>query len=285
MAAKLLDGKKLSQELRQTIAARAAALKEKGIVPGLAVILVGNDPASEIYVRNKGRACEETGLYSETIRMPEDTTQERLEAEIDRLNEDPKIHGILVQLPLPKGLNESAALARIRPEKDVDGFHLINVGALFTGTPRVVPCTPRGALYMIKQTGARLSGMEAVVIGRSNIVGKPMAMLLMQENCTVTVCHSRTRDLGEHTRWADILVAAVGKAGFVTGDMVKEGAIVIDVGINRVDGRILGDVDFGSVSEKASWITPVPGGVGRMTITMLLENTVDAAERTMAVVL
>ena len=249
------------------------------------MILVGNDPASEIYVRNKGKACEETGLYSETIRLPENITQERLEDEIDRLNADPKIHGILVQLPLPSGLDENAALARIHPEKDVDGFHLINIGALSVGTPGVIPCTPRGAMYMIRSTGEKLSGKEAVVIGRSNIVGKPMAMLLMRENCTVTVCHSRTRNLREHTLRADILVAAVGRPGFVTADMVREGAIVIDVGINRVDGKVVGDVDFDRVREKASWITPVPGGVGRMTITMLLENTVEAAERAMTVVL
>ena len=281
MAAKILDGKVLSAEIKDQVAQRVAAMKAKGVIPGLAVILVGNDPASEIYVRNKGKGCEETGMLSRTIRMDENTTQEALEEEIEKLNRDPAIHGILVQLPLPAHLDEQAALAKILPEKDVDGFHLVNAGHLMTGTEGVVPCTPKGALYMIRSAGIDLSGKEAVVIGRSNIVGKPMAMLLLQQNCTVTMCHSRTRDLAEHTRRADILVAAVGKAGFVTADMVKPGAVVIDVGINRVDGKVCGDVDFETVKEVAGWITPVPGGVGRMTIAMLLANTADAAERTM----
>ena len=281
MAAQILDGKVMSEKLRAEIAERVAGLKAKGVTPGLAVILVGNDPASEIYVRNKGKGCEETGMYSRTIQLPEETTQEELDSEIEKLNADPAIHGILVQLPLPKHLDEQAALAKILPEKDVDGFHLINAGNMLTGTEGVIACTPRGALYMIKSTGIDLNGKEAVVIGRSNIVGKPMAMLLLRENCTVTICHSRTKNLAEHTRRADILVAAVGKAGFVTADMVKDGAIVIDVGINRVDGKVCGDVDFESVKEKAGWITPVPGGVGKMTITMLLDNTVEAAERTL----
>ena len=281
MAAEILDGKVMSEKLRAEIAERVAGLKAKGVTPGLAVILVGNDPASEIYVRNKGKGCEETGMYSRTIQLPEETTQEELDSEIEKLNADPAIHGILVQLPLPKHLDEQAALAKILPEKDVDGFHLINAGHMLTGTEGVIACTPRGALYMIKSTGIDLNGKEAVVIGRSNIVGKPMAMLLLRENCTVTICHSRTKNLAEHTRRADILVAAVGKAGFVTADMVKDGAIVIDVGINRVDGKVCGDVDFESVKEKAGWITPVPGGVGKMTITMLLDNTVEAAERTL----
>ena len=280
MAAEILDGKVMSEKLRAEIAERVTALKEKGITPGLAVILVGNDPASEIYVRNKGKGCKEVGMYSRTIRLPEDTTQEELNSEIEKLNADSAIHGVLVQLPLPKHLDENAALAKILPEKDVDGFHLINAGHMLTGTEGVIACTPRGALYMIKSTGIDLDGKEAVVIGRSNIVGKPMAMLLLRENCTITLCHSRTKNLAEHTRRADILVSAVGKAGFVTADMVKDGAIVIDVGINRVDGKVCGDVDFENVKEKAGWITPVPGGVGRMTITMLLDNTVDAAERT-----
>ena len=279
MGAQILDGKVMSAELRAEIAQRVAALKERGVTPGLAVILVGNNPASEIYVRNKGKGCEETGMYSRTINLPEQTSQAELESEIEKLNADPAIHGILVQLPMPKHLDEQAALAKILPEKDVDGFHLINAGHMMTGTEGVIACTPRGALYMIKSTGIDLNGKEAVVIGRSNIVGKPMAMLLLRENCTVTICHSRTKDLVEHTRRADILVAAVGKAGFVTADMVKPGAVVIDVGINRVDGKVCGDVDFEHVKEKASWITPVPGGVGKMTITMLLDNTVEAAER------
>ena len=282
MAAEVLSGKEMSESLRKEIAERVVRLKEQGVTPGLAVILVGNDPASEIYVRNKGNGCAETGMYSRTMNMPEETTQEQLEAAIEELNADPAIHGILVQLPLPKHLDENAALAKILPEKDVDGFHLINAGHMLTGTEGVVACTPRGALYMIKSTGLDLNGKEAVVIGRSNIVGKPMAMLLLRENCTVTMCHSRTRNLAEHTRRADILVAAVGKAGFVTADMVKPGAVVIDVGINRVDGKVKGDVDFDAVKEIAGWITPVPGGVGKMTITMLLANTVEAAERTVA---
>ncbi|MBR6165487.1 MAG: bifunctional methylenetetrahydrofolate dehydrogenase/methenyltetrahydrofolate cyclohydrolase FolD [Clostridia bacterium] len=281
MAAKILDGKTMSEELKSNIARRVAAMREKGVIPGLAVILAGDDPASEIYVRNKGKGCEEVGMFSRTIRMGADVSQEELEAEIQRLNEDPAIHGILVQLPLPGHLNEEAALSRILPEKDVDGFHLINAGRLMTGAEGVIPCTPKGVLHMIRATGEPLSGKEAVVIGRSNIVGKPMAMLLLRENCTVTVCHSRTRNLAEHTRRADILVAAVGKARFVTADMVKPGAIVIDVGINRVDGKVCGDVDFDAVRERAGWITPVPGGVGKMTIAMLLANTADAAERTL----
>lgn len=281
MAAKILDGKVLSAEIREQVSRRVEALKQRGVTPGLAVILVGDDPASEIYVRNKGKGCEETGMLSRTVKMDASTTQDALEAEIDRLNADPAIHGILVQLPLPRHLDEQAALAKILPEKDVDGFHLINAGRLMTGSEGVIPCTPKGALYMIKSTGEELSGKEAVVIGRSNIVGKPMAMLLIRENCTVTVCHSRTKNLEEHTRRADILVAAVGRAGFVTADMVKPGAIVIDVGINRVDGKVCGDVDFENVKEKAGWITPVPGGVGKMTIAMLLANTADAAERTL----
>ena len=279
MSAEILDGKKMSESLRKEIAGRVSRLIERGITPGLAVILVGSDPASEIYVRNKGKGCEEVGIYSRTIHMQETITQEELEAAIRTLNNDPAIHGILVQLPLPKHLDEQSALKKILPEKDVDGFHLINAGHMLTGTEGVVACTPRGALYMIKSTGIDLNGREAVIIGRSNIVGKPMAMLLLRENCTVTICHSRTKNLSEHTKRADILVAAVGKAGFVTADMVKPGAIVIDVGINRVDGKVCGDVDFDAVREVASWITPVPGGVGKMTITMLLANTVEAAER------
>ncbi len=279
MPAKLLDGKAMSAAIRTEIAAETEKLKQQGITPGLAVILVGNDPASEIYVRNKQNGCEEVGFYSRTIRLDESVSQETLEAEIDRLNRDDRIHGILVQLPLPGHLDEQAALARILPEKDVDGFHLINAGHMLTGTEGVTACTPKGAMYMIRSTGENLAGKEAVVIGRSNIVGKPMALLLLRENCTVTICHSRTVNLKEHTRRADILVSAVGKAGFVTEDMVKPGAIVIDVGINRVDGKVRGDVDFDRVKETAGWITPVPGGVGKMTIAMLLANTLEAARR------
>lgn len=280
MAAQLLDGKTMSNELREKLALRVENLKARGVTPGLAVILVGEDPASQIYVKNKGLGCAQVGMHSVTIRLPETTTQQELETQIDQLNGDASIHGILVQLPLPAGLDEAAALARIAPEKDVDGFHVINAGKLFTGQKGVVACTPKGAMEMIRRTGIDLSGKEAVVVGRSNIVGKPMAMLLLQQNATVTMCHSRTQHLAEHTRRADVLVAAVGKPRFITADMVKPGAIVIDVGINRVDGKVVGDVDFDAVKEVASWITPVPGGVGRMTITMLLENTIEAAERT-----
>lgn len=279
MSAQLLDGKAMSAAMREEIAQRVAALKEKGVTPGLAVILVGDDPASQIYVRNKGIACEKAGIHSITVRLPENTTQEALETEIRRQNADPSIHGILVQLPLPSHLDEAAALAVIRPEKDVDGFHVMNAGKLLNGLPGVVACTPRGALEMIRRTGIDLRGKEAVVVGRSNIVGKPMAMLLLQESCTVTICHSRTADLAAHTRRADILVAAVGKPKFITADMVKPGAIVIDVGINRVDGKVVGDVDFDGVKEVAGYLTPVPGGVGKMTITMLMLNTLEAAER------
>lgn len=280
MAAQLLDGKTMSNELREKLALRVDNLKARGVTPGLAVILVGEDPASQIYVKNKGLGCAQVGMHSVTIRLPETTTQQELETQIDQLNGDSSIHGILVQLPLPAGLDEAAALARIAPEKDVDGFHVVNAGKLFTGQKGVVACTPKGAMEMIRRTGIDLSGKEAVVVGRSNIVGKPMAMLLLQQNATVTMCHSRTQHLAEHTRRADVLVAAVGKPRFITADMVKPGAIVIDVGINRVDGKVVGDVDFDAVKEVASWITPVPGGVGRMTITMLLENTIEAAERT-----
>ena len=280
MAALLLVVKTMSNELREKLALRVENLKARGVTPGLAVILVGEDPASQIYVKNKGLGCAQVGMHSVTIRLPETTTQQELETQIDQLNGDASIHGILVQLPLPAGLDEAAALARIAPEKDVDGFHVINAGKLFTGQKGVVACTPKGAMEMIRRTGIDLSGKEAVVVGRSNIVGKPMAMLLLQQNATVTMCHSRTQHLAEPTPRADVLVAAVGKPRFITADMVKPGAIVIDVGINRVDGKVVGDVDFDAVKEVASWITPVPGGVGRMTITMLLENTIEAAERT-----
>ena len=283
MSARIISGKAMSEEIRSEIKQRTEKLKnEKGIVPGLAVILVGNDPASEIYVKNKGKGCEEVGFHSKTIRMPENTGENELISLIRKLNQDPAIHGILVQLPLPRQIRENIVLAEIAPEKDVDGFHLLNVGSLMTGNEGVIACTPKGALKMIKSTGVDLNGKEAVVIGRSNIVGKPMAMLLLHENCTVTVCHSKTVDLAAHTRNADILVAAVGKSRFITADMIKPGAIVIDVGINRIDGKVTGDVDFENVSEVAGWITPVPGGVGKMTISMLLENTLEAAERSCA---
>ena len=271
MAAQILDGKAISAELRGAIAQRVARLRENGVTPGLAVILVGADPASQIYVRNKSVGCDQVG-------MPETTTQDELEKLIARLNADDTIHGILVQLPLPKHLDEAAALAVIAPEKDVDGFHLLNAGRMMSGQPGVVACTPKGAMEMIHRTGIDLDGKEAVVVGRSNIVGKPMAMLLLQANCTVTICHSHTVNLAQHTRNADILVAAVGKPGFITKSMVKHGAVVIDVGINRVNGKVVGDV-MPDVADVAGYITPVPGGVGKMTIVELLENTVEAAEK------
>ena len=275
----LLDGKALAAGLMADLKLRADALKARGKTPGLAVILVGDDPASQVYVRNKGKACEDLGLLSETIRLPQETSQQDLETQIEQLNQDPRIDGILVQLPLPRHLDEARALKKILPQKDVDGFHIENAGKLFTGQSGVVACTPKGILHMLKACGVPLAGKEAVVIGRSNIVGKPVAMLLLNENCTVTICHSRTKDLSAHTRRADILVAAVGKPGFVTGDMVNPGAAVVDVGINRVDGKVVGDVDFAAVEPVAGWISPVPGGVGKMTICMLMENTVEAAER------
>ena len=279
MAAQLLDGRILSAQMEQSIKTRVEALAQKGCVPGLTVILVGDDPASQTYVSNKEKACARLGICSRTLRMPKDIAQETLEKAILEANEDPAVHGILVQLPLPKHLDESRALALILPQKDVDGFHDVNMGRLARGEECVVACTPKGALYMLKSAGIPLEGKEAVVVGRSNIVGKPMALLLLQENATVTICHSRTRDLAAQTRRADILVAAIGKPRFITADMVKPGAVVVDVGINRVDGKLCGDVDFDAVSQVASFITPVPGGVGKMTIAMLMDNTVSAAER------
>ncbi len=279
MTAKMLDGAAMALEVEKELKQRVDALREKNVVPGLCVILVGNDPASQTYVANKEKACARLGIHSQTLRMGAETTQAELEASIERANEDEAIHGILVQLPLPAHLDEHRALALIRPEKDVDGFHAVNMGRLARGEDCVVACTPKGALHMLKAAGVPIAGKNAVVIGRSNIVGKPMALLLLQENATVTICHSRTENLAEYTRRADILVAAVGKPRFVTADMVKEGAAVLDVGINRVDGKLCGDVDFEAVKEKAGWISPVPGGVGKMTIAMLMENTVSAAEK------
>ena len=275
----ILDGKALSEKMMGELKNRVDALKAKGKTIGLSVILVGENPASQVYVRNKGKACEALGIRGDTILLPEQTTQEELEALIMKLNRDDSVDGILVQLPLPKHLDETKALRLIVPEKDVDGFHIENAGKLFTGQEGVVACTPKGILAMLKAWNVPLSGKEAVVIGRSNIVGKPVAMLLLNENCTVTICHSRTADLAAHTRRADILVAAVGKPRFVTADMVKPGAAVVDVGINRVDGKVVGDVDFESVEKVAGYISPVPGGVGKMTICMLMENVIEAAEK------
>ena len=280
MAAKIIDGKRIAAAVREEIRTRAAALTERsGIVPGLAVVIVGENPASQVYVRTKQRACEEAGFYSVVIEMPGDTPQNALLDKIEELTEDPKIHGILVQLPLPPQIDERAVIAAIPPDKDVDAFHPENVGRMMLGEPRFLPCTPAGIMKMLELEGIPVEGKDCVVIGRSNIVGKPMAMLLMQANGTVTVCHSRTKNTEEIARRADILVCAVGRAGFLTADMVKEGAVVIDVGMNRnAEGKLCGDVDFEAVSQKASYITPVPGGVGVMTITMLLENTLRAAE-------
>ena len=286
MTARLLDGNALAARLREELRVRAAELAAQGHRPGLAVILVGEDPASQVYVRNKIKACHAAGIHSEEYRYPADVVPQEVFAKIAALNADPRIHGILVQLPLPRQFDTEAVLEAISPEKDVDGFHAENVGALMQGQPRFIPCTPYGVMQMLKSEGVSLRGAEAVVVGRSNIVGKPMAMLLLAASATVTVCHSQTRDLAFHTRRADILVAAVGKARMITGDMVKPGAVVIDVGVNRLPaeqgGKLCGDVDFDSAKEVASLITPVPGGVGPMTITMLLTNTIESAERAAA---
>lgn len=280
MTATLLDGNALAAKLRTDFKTRAETLAAGGVRPGLVVILVGEDPASQVYVRNKVAACEKAGFYSDKIVYPADVTQDVVLAKIAELNADAKVHGILVQLPLPKQFDADAVLEAIAPEKDVDGFHAENVGALMQGMPRFIPCTPYGVMKFLEEAGIDPQGKEAVVIGRSNIVGKPMAMLLINAGATVTVCHSRTADLASHTRRADILVAAVGRPRFVTADMVKPGAVVLDVGINRLpDGKLCGDVDFDGVKEVAGAITPVPGGVGPMTITMLLANTLEAAER------
>lgn len=292
MTARLLDGKALGLAIRQEVAADVAKLAQVGIKPGLAVVLVGEDPASQVYVRSKGRACEEAGMHSVTIRLPATTTQDELLATIDTLNADPAIHGMLVQLPLPKAMDSDKVLRRIDPRKDVDGFHPENVGKLVTGDPTAFrPATPYGIQQMLIRSGIETKGAHAVIVGRSNIVGKPMANLLIQNgpggDATVTVCHSRSRDLPSLTRQADILIVAIGKAEFLTADMVRPGAVVIDVGINRVDDaslekgyRLCGDVDFEPVAAIASAITPVPGGVGPMTIAMLLKNTLQAAELT-----
>jgi methylenetetrahydrofolate dehydrogenase (NADP+)/methenyltetrahydrofolate cyclohydrolase len=280
MTAHIIDGKALAEELRENFKARVEKLAGKGHKPGLVVILVGEDPASQVYVRNKVSGCLAIGMHSEKIVYDAAVDQQVVLDRIAELNADPAIHGILVQLPLPGHFDEAKVLEAIAAEKDVDGFHAENVGALAQGNPRFIPCTPYGVMQMFEKGGVDLSGKEAVVIGRSNIVGKPMALLLINAGATVTVCNSRTRDLKSHTRRVDILVAAVGKAKFVTGDMVKPGAVVIDVGINRLpDGKLCGDVDFAGCLEVAGQITPVPGGVGPMTITMLLANTIEAAER------
>lgn len=291
-AARLIDGTAVARAIRDEVARDTRALVARGVTPGLAVILVGDDPASAVYVRSKGRACEEAGMHSVTIRLPATTTHDELVAHVDALNGDRAIHGILVQMPLPKQIDADAIVRRIRPEKDVDGFHPVNVGKLLIGErDGFAPCTPAGVMELLKRHGVETRGAECVIVGRSNIVGKPMAALMIQPgtDATVTVCHSRTRDLAAHTRRADILVAAIGRARFITADMVKPGAVVIDVGINRVEDattksgyRLAGDVDFDGVSAVASLITPVPGGVGPMTIAMLLANTVRAARATLS---
>ncbi len=277
----IIDGKKIAAEVRKEIAGQAARLKEKcGVIPGLAVIIVGENPASQVYVRNKAKACTEAGFYSEVIALPESTSQQELIAQVRMLNERPEIHGILVQLPLPSHLNEDEVINTISPDKDVDAFHPVNVGKIMIGTYDFLPCTPAGVMVLLEKSGISVCGKECVVVGRSNIVGKPQAMLLLHQNGTVTVCHSRTENLKEVCRRADILVVAVGRADFITGDMVKPGAAVIDVGMNRkADGKLTGDVDAASVAPVAGWLTPVPGGVGPMTITMLLKNTLTSAER------
>ncbi|GHV00516.1 bifunctional protein FolD [Clostridia bacterium] len=278
MSAKLIDGKALSEKLRAGIATRVSDLKRRGKEVTLAVVMAGNNPASEVYVRNKIKACGDLGIRSLSYRFPENVSERELSDLIGKLNADPSVDGILVQLPLPRGLDEQKLLAAIRPEKDADGFHSVNAGNLFLGRPAVPACTPAGIMELIKSTGVPIAGKHAVVVGRSNIVGKPVAVMLLGENATVTVCHSKTADLKSFTLSADILVAAIGRGRFITGDMVKPGAVVIDVGMNREDGKLCGDVDFESASRVAGYITPVPGGVGPMTITMLLNNTVGIAE-------
>jgi methylenetetrahydrofolate dehydrogenase (NADP+)/methenyltetrahydrofolate cyclohydrolase len=280
--AQIISGKVVSAQVREELKAQTQEMIEKhGVRPGLAVIIVGDDPASKVYVNNKEKGCAEVGYYSEVYRLPAETTQEELLALVNKLNNDEKIHGILCQLPLPKHLDENAVILAIDPEKDVDAFHPVNVGRIMIGDYKFLPCTPAGVMKLIESTGVDITGKECVVIGRSNIVGKPQAMLLLHKNATVTICHSRTKNLAEVTKKADILVVAIGKADFVTGDMVKDGAVVIDVGMNRkADGKLTGDVDFASVEPKASFITPVPGGVGPMTISMLLTNTMTSCENT-----
>ena len=278
--AEIIDGKKVSEHIREQIAQGVSEIKEQsGITPGLAAVLVGDDPASEIYVRNKRKACATAGMYSEEHKLSAETSEDELLALVDQLNNDPNIHGILVQLPLPDHINETKILRAVTPLKDVDGFHPYNVGLLVEGNPRFISCTPHGIIKMLEFYNIDITGKQAVIVGRSNIVGKPVSMLLLHRHATVTVCHSRTKPLDEVTRRADILVAAIGRANFITGDMVKEGAVVIDVGINRnEEGKLTGDVDFEAVSQKASYITPVPGGVGPMTISMLLWNTLESAK-------
>ena len=280
MTAQIIDGNALSKQLRADVALRSAALHARGITPGLAVVLVGDSPASQVYVRNKIKACEDNGLHSVLEKYAATLSEADLLARVDALNNDPAIHGILVQLPLPAHIDAQKVIEAISPAKDVDGFHVASAGALMVGQPGFWPCTPYGCMKMLASIGYDLGGKHAVVIGRSNIVGKPMALMLLQKNATVTICHSATKDLKAMTLQADVIVAAVGKCNVLTADMVKPGAVVIDVGMNRnAEGKLCGDVDFDGVKEVAGYITPVPGGVGPMTITMLLVNTLEAAER------
>lgn len=289
MAARIIDGKQVAEAIRAELKAEVETLKSRGVTPGLGVVLVGEDPASQSYVTAKEKACEQIGIYSDDNRLPADTTEAELMALVDRLNADDRIHGILVQLPLPKGINEAGVLLRLKPEKDVDGFHPVNVGRMVIGEETLLPCTPHGCVQLLARSDVEIAGAHVVVVGRSNIVGKPVANMLLQKkpnaNATVTICHTGTRDLPSFTRQADILIAAAGRPNTITADMVKEGVVVIDVGVNRVEDaskqrgyRLVGDVDFESVSHKARLITPVPGGVGPMTITMLLHNTIQAAK-------
>lgn len=280
MSAKIIDGAGLARTIRGEIAARVRSLTAAGRLPGLAVLLVGDDPASAVYVRNKVKDCEESGIRSVLMRLPAQTSEADLLARIEALNKDSSVHGLLVQLPLPPQIDARKVIEAIAPDKDVDGFHVASAGALMTGQPGFLPCTPYGVMKLLEHVGCELRGAEAVVVGRSNIVGKPQALLLLQKDATVTICHSRTRDLADHLRRADVVVAAAGRARMITGDMIRPGAVVIDVGMNRDEaGRLCGDVDFDSVAPVAGWITPVPGGVGPMTRAMLLVNTVEAAER------
>ena len=279
MSANIMDGKAVARNIREGLKEEVEGLKKKGIHPGLAVVLVGENPASMVYVKNKGEACRSAGIYSEEHKLPAETKEADLLGLINQLNKDPRIHGILVQLPLPAHINKDRILASVSPEKDVDGFHEINMGRLLIGQEGLVPCTPLGIMQLLEHYHIPVEGRFAVVVGRSNIVGKPVAMMLLQRNATVTICHTRTKNMGEVCRMADILIAAAGRPGMITADMIREGAVVIDVGINRLDnGKLAGDVDFESASKKAGWITPVPGGVGPMTIAMLLYNTVKAAK-------
>ncbi len=277
----IIDGKETARTIRETLEKEVSELMEEtGLSPGLSVILVGEDPASKVYVRNKAKACDEAGVRSDQHLLPADTTEEAVLNLIAKLNHDPSVHGILVQLPLPDHIDEQKVIEAIEPEKDVDGFHPVNVGKLVTGEPLFEPCTPKGILRLLSLTGVDLTGKEAIVVGRSNIVGKPVALMLLKKHATVTICHSRTKDLADKVRAADVVVAAVGRAEFIKGDWIKDGAIVIDVGINRTeDGKLVGDVEFEAASKHAAYITPVPGGVGPMTIAMLLENTVESAKR------